>query len=358
MNRAVLRGFVAKKIAGEWIFYLSFSAFIVTSALLHRIPTYTQTDFEVIFILLVFFVIIKGLQESGMIEFITVKLDRNANTGFKFIALTAFLSMFLTNDVALLTVVPLTLSLNVEDVEFLVIVETLTANAASTLTPFGNPQNLFIFHRYGVQLLDFFLTIVPFTVVAMFLISIFVFAKREALKTEEVAKKEEKIVVGRESYVYLVFFLLFVMAILRFAPIFIGVVVLLYALIFDRVALRVDYYLLGTFFLFFGFTDNLSKIITVSFESSTNVFLTSSIFSQFMSNVPTTLLMESFTNDWKALLWGVSVGGFGTLFASLASLISYRLCAQYSRGKYLLRFHIYSFAVFATGAVLYFLIYR
>jgi len=122
-------------------------------------------------------------------------------------------------------------------------------------------------------------------------------------------------------------------------------------------ALFIDYFLLATFLAFFGFTDNLMHILSFNLQNSTQVFLYSALASQVISNVPSALLFAEFTSDWRALLWGVSVGGYGTLISSLANLISYHLYKAYCNDSksYLLRFHFYNFLVFLMGILVYFI---
>ncbi len=346
----------AKRIAEEWIFYTSLFACVFTSALLRRIPKYTIDDAEVIFILFVFLVVVKGLQESGLLSAIASGLEGKF-LNLKLIAITAILSAFLTNDVALLTIVPITLSMDVEEKECLIISETLTANAASSLTPFGNPQNILIFHHYRVQPVDFVMTILPFVIASMLFVILLSCVR--GVSNENSGRSEMEFTLNRKTILYVLFFLIFVLAVLRILPVFIGMLVIIYAILRDRKSLKIDYYLLGTFLFFFGFTDNLSTVLSFSLTQN-GVFLASAMLSQVMSNVPTALLMEGFVTDWRPLLWGVSVGGFGTLFASLANLISYRLYVQHhgQSSRFLLRFHLHSFVVFFLGIALYFLIFH
>jgi len=104
-----------------------------------------------------------------------------------------------------------------------------------------------------------------------------------------------------------------------------GVAVIIFALIFDRKVLRIDYALLLSFFFFFGIADNLKLILASELSHSGHIFLFSALASQVMSNVPATLLFAKFTSNWQALLWGVNAGGFGSLFGSLANLIAYKI---------------------------------
>jgi len=149
--------------------------------------------------------------------------------------------------------------------------------------------------------------------------------------------------------------LLVVVRILPFAAV---VPPILYALIFDRKALGVDYPLLATFLFFFGFADNIKALVSPMIEHSGHVFLFSALTSQAMSNVPATLLFGKFTADWKALLWGVNVGGFGSLFGSLANLIAYRVYVSRDGAtdtkSFTAKFLLAGYAAFSLSVAIYF----
>ncbi len=344
---------LSKKIAGEWLLIFSLAGVVFTSVYLRRFPVYDETDFKVVYILLVFLVIIKGLEQSHFLHNMAAKFEQGKWLSQKLIILTAILSMFVTNDVALLTVVPLTLALDIDKKALLVILETLTANAASALTPFGNPQNIFIYFHYHLHPVVFVKTIAPFCLVSLafiFLVS-FIKANLTVLNSRHSGETLNWL-----AYCYLVFFVCFILAVLKIIPLAVGGVVLIFALIFDQKSLRIDWFLLATFVAFFGFTDNLEKILPISINNSIEAFLYSALGSQIISNVPGALFFADFTTNWKALLWGVSVGGFGTLVGSLASLISYRLyrAKENNTGYFLLLFHLYSFLAFGLGIITYF----
>jgi len=346
---------MVKKVAGEWLLVLSAMGLAVTSLYLKRFPTYTPNDFKVIYTLFVFLIILNGLERSGFLSCVASRFKRGRHLPQKLILLTALLSVFVTNDVALLTVVPFTLTLNVDGTEMLVILETLTANGVSALTPFGNPQNIFIYYYYHLHPWEFVRTIAPFTVASfIFVLSISYRRAKMAIAddSDEVVRCDNK-----KTCVYLISFPLFVLSILRLLPLEIGVFVIAYAILFDRRSLGIDYPLLATFLTFFGFTDNLMRIFKFSLENPVQVFLYSAVGSQIMSNVPSALFFADFTSNWKALLWGVSVGGFGNLIGSLASLISYRFYrAKFPNSRsFLIRFHLYGYLAFFLGCAMYFL---
>ncbi len=346
---------VARKAASEWLLILTIVGWGATSLYLQRFPHYSITDFKVVYTLFVFLVIIKGLESSGALQGVAVYLDGGKYLAPKLVAVTAFLSMFVTNDVALLTMVPITLALDMD--ARTVILETLVANGASALTPFGNPQNIFIYYHYHLHPLMFIRAIAPLAIVSFSLVLLASFGGGGGEHASSLGEKPPPLQSGRALF-YLASFLLFIVAVLRLLPLYVGVVPLFYALSLDRASLRVDYALLAVFLGFFGFTDNLMHILHFKLVSPTQVFMYSSIGSQIMSNVPGALLFADFTSNWHALLWGVNVGGFGNLLGSLASLISYRLYKGHThrQGPFLVEFHLWGYSAFFAGWGLYFCI--
>ncbi len=346
-----------RKLVEEWLLLCIGIALIVSSLYLGRIPSYSEDDFKVIYILFIFLVIVRGLEESGFLNQMIGIFKRFGNAGPSLVISTAILSIFVTNDIALLVIVPMTLSMNLKDRGFIVIMETLAANGASAISPFGNPQNILIYFRYRVGLDDFTIAILPFVLVSMVFVMLLTFLRVKHKGPGDIEKRERFVLTGTSSF-YLFSFVIFVFSILRILPLWLGAIPLFYAVVLDRNSLKIDYLLLATFFVFFGLTDNISNMIGPNISSSSDVFLYSALTSQLMSNVPSTLLLADFTANWKALLWGVSVGGFGSIMGSMASLISYRFYkTKFGKSlKFLIRFHIYSYAAFFLGIVLFYVI--
>ena len=342
-----------ERMAGEWLLVASLIGMGVTSLWRRHFPAYSVTDFHVVYILFVFLVIIKGLEESHLLERIALRVQAGRRVWINLVLLTAVLSMFVTNDVALLTVVPLTLALEMKRKGTLIILETLSANAASALTPFGNPQNIFIFYHYKVPPAAFVRAIIPFCLVSLASILLMTLWKREKV---QVSEARPMVVVERGGGFYGLFFFLFILAVLKLIPLWTGGLALLYALLFDRRSLRIDWLLLLTFLAFFGFTDNLVHLLRFNLSTPLRTFLYAAWGSQVISNVPSALFFADFTPHWRALLWGVSVGGFGNLIGSLASLIAYRLYkAKVAETRiFLLRFHLYGYGAFLLGMLTFF----
>lgn len=265
-------------------------------------------------------------------------------------------SMLIANDMALLTFLPLGyLVLSSTDkkkyMAFTFIMQNIAANLGGMLTPFGNPQNLYLYTRFTIPTGEFIATMAPpfFISVALITLCCLCFVKKENLEIEE-----EKIVlpVGK-TIVYSLLFILSIVIVFRVLPFWIGLIVIPAFLLFmDRKALKnVDYCLLLTFVCFFIFAGNMARIPAVKnlLEGfmQKNALLVSALSCQAISNVPTAILLSQFTNDYHALLLGVNIGGVGTLISSLASLITFREYTRRDRGgakKYILLFSAFNFA--------------
>ncbi|HEC80861.1 MAG TPA: hypothetical protein ENI42_00330, partial [Thermoplasmatales archaeon] len=229
MRNRLVGGF-ARKVVEEWFLSLTGVGLIVTSVVLWRLPEYSFDDLKIIYILFVFLVIVKGLERSGFLEHMALKFEKGKFLVLKLVLLTGILSAFVTNDVALLTVVPFTLLLCTKNLVFIIILETLTANAVSALTPFGNPQNIFIYWHYHLTLLEFTRVILPFTIILFFFIVLF------SLRTKNSHQKNSRVSVkpDKKTYSYLLFFSVFVLALFRILPLEVGVIPVVYVVVFDR----------------------------------------------------------------------------------------------------------------------------
>ena len=265
-------------------------------------------------------------------------------------------SMLIANDMALLTFLPLgtyvmTTTGKGKYMAFTFIMQNIAANLGGMLTPFGNPQNLYLYTKFQIPALEFMgIMVWPFLLaVALITLCCLIFVKPEpfALKSEKIS-----LPIGR-SIIYLLLFLLSVAIVFRGIPYWIGLLVIPTTLLFiDRKALKmVDYPLLFTFVFFFIFSGNMARIDAVrslfSFLLEKNTLLVSVLSCQFISNVPSAILLSQFTANYKHLLLGVNIGGVGTLISSLASLITFREYSKQNKGKtgyYILLFSAFNFA--------------
>ncbi len=339
----------------EWLLLAAATGFVLTSGWLKQLPSYSTQEYEVLFILFSLFVVVKGLERSGLITRLSRSIEKGKAVSLKLVVATLLLSMLITNDAALIVLVPLTLMLNVKHKDILVILEALAANTGSALTPFGNPQNLFIYWYYNLTAGEFISTIAPFTIafsVLLILSSLFIKTKR----LSETAHATEKI--DRSAWIYGISLLLVLLVVLRVLPVYTVVIVFVYVLIFDRKSLKVDYSLLLSFFFFFGVAENLKTLLGTQFEHPGHIFLFSVASSQVMSNVPAALLFAKLTVQWKALLWGTNVGGFGSLIGSFANLIAYKLYINHNKTNnvvsFTTKFLVLGYLAFFIGIGLYY----
>jgi len=341
----------------EWLLFASAAGFVLTSIYTGHIPVYSAQEMQVLFILFGLFITVKGLEYSGLLLKITQSLEKGRLVPFKLVLATFFLSMLVTNDVALMVIVPLTLALNANRRDILVILEALAANAGSALMPFGNPQNFFLYWFYHLSPSQFIESMAPFsfTFLGILILWSLVMKIRCDMQHQTVTKGIEK-----SFYIYGVLLAIILLIILRVLPVSAGFLVLLYVFLFDRKCLRIDYTLLLSFFFFFGLAGNLRVLLASGINHSEHVFLFSALASQVMSNVPAALLFAKFTTHWNALLWGTNAGGFGSLFGSIANLIAYKLYITHATTKntalFTAKFLAIGYGAFFSAISLYFYI--
>ncbi len=266
-------------------------------------------------------------------------------------------SMLIANDMALLTFLPLgffVLSSTGKQkyMAFTFIMQNIAANLGGMLTPFGNPQNLYLYTKFNIPNGEFMSIMAPPFVVSIVLITIccIVFVKSEPL---EVKGEKVKLPMGKTA-LYLALFVLSIAIVFRTIPYYIGVVVITTVLLFvDKSALKkVDYPLLLTFVFFFIFAGNMARIDAVqnvfSYFLEKDTMLFSAASCQVISNVPSAILLSQFTGNYADLLVGVNIGGAGTLIASLASLITYREYTKHNPNGtlgYIKKFTAFNFGI-------------
>ena len=264
-------------------------------------------------------------------------------------------SMLIANDMALITFLPLgyfVLSSTGKEkyMAFTFIMQNIAANLGGMLTPFGNPQNLYLYSFFEIPTLEFMgIMLAPFVFsIAIITICCLVFVKSEPL---EITGEDVKLPKVR-TIIYLLLFTLSILIVFRSIPYFIGLIIIPLVILFmdRRALLKVDYPLLLTFVFFFIFAGNMARIDAVrdffSFLLEKNTLIFSTLSCQVISNVPSAILLSQFTNNYKELLLGVNIGGVGTLISSLASLITLREFVSHSpKGtkKYILLFSAFNF---------------
>lgn len=252
-------------------------------------------------------------------------------------------SMFVTNDVSLIIFVPLTLILfraGSKEKYILPVLtfENIAAIRGSLLMPFGSPQNLFLFTQSGIPAADFILMMLPLWIGSIFLLLLFIlFLYRKNLH-EQIEFDSSKVDLQADKsrakyrFMYIALFVLVIITIItrtKFWP-YVTLAVALTLLVFDRKILRqTDYVLLLTFFCFFVFSSSICKNPAVSKFLSASVsgheYIWSILLSQVISNVPASIVLWPFTQNLRALLYGLDSAGLCSIIGSLASVINLRL---------------------------------
>ena len=294
-----------------------------------------------------------------------VALFKNTRASILALVYITFLgSMLIANDMALLTFLPLGYFVlsstgKTKYMAFTFIMQNIAANLGGMLTPFGNPQNLYLYTKFNIPTGEFVATMLPPFLISVTLITLscLFFVKKEPLEIES-----KKITLPKwRTVIYALLFTLSIVIVFRIIPFVVGLIVIPVALFFmDRKALKdVDYCLLFTFVAFFIFAGNMSRIAFIQdlFEGLLNksTLLVSICSCQVISNVPSAILLSQFTGNYTELLLGVNIGGVGTLISSLASLITFREYSKHNPDKvkrYILQFSAFNFAFLflLTGA--------
>ncbi len=279
--------------------------------------------------------VVAGLKNTNVFELISKKLIGLFHTRraviYALVFGTFFFDMIVANDMSLITFLPLTYIVlhstnNDKYLAITFILQTIAANMGGMITPYGNPQNLYLYSYYNIPTLEFLsVLLVQSIAVATLLVLAGLLIKNEKL----VLKNKDAIVIDQKRLiVYAFLFVMVILSIFRVIPHLITLaVVTLAVLISDRKRFRdIDYALLATFCVFFIFSGNIARISVIqSFIEgivSKNTLIAGIVSCQFISNVPTAIFLSKFTTEWKDLLVSVNIGSLGIIISSLASLIT------------------------------------
>lgn len=320
-------------------------------------------DWDVLMLLFSLMAVVAGLKRCGVMDRISGALIRRAGSartlGLALSLACFFSAMLVTNDVALITFVPLTTALMASSPHALILtvtVETIAANLGSMATPIGNPQNLYLYAHYNMPMGAFLRAVGPLTLVSLGLVALScLLIGRETVTP--VQSEEQKTLSSKALWLHGAQFAVCLMSVLDVLPKWLSfAAVLVSMLLYDRSLLKeVDYALLATFVCFFVFVGNLGRIEAVSALLEKVVagreMEVGILASQVISNVPAALMLSGFTENAAALMRGVDLGGLGTLVASLASLISFKLYMKApgaKAGKYLGVFTLMNVAFLAV----------
>ena len=343
-----------------------FAVFVLLSAIApEQIAHYPQrVDWPTIAALAGLLLLTMGLEESGFLQHaafhVITRMHTERHLALLLVGASALLATVLTNDIALFIVVPLTLGLHgmaALPTARLVIFEALAVNAGSVLTPMGNPQNLFLWHRSGLAFHEFVAAMLPLALILCGLLLVFTalaFRARRIDTHEDVAPPTLARGMLATS---LVLYPVFLVLVDRHQPWWaLGIVVAIYLACFREVVKRVDWALLIVFVLMFIDLRTLAQfgwaqelVARIGLAQPERLYVSAVAVSQFISNVPGAILLAEHSADWRTIAWGVNVGGFGLLIGSLANLIALRLLGE-RRAWFV--FHAYSLPFLAVSAAL------
>lgn len=309
--------------------------------------------------------VVNALKQRYFFEWLSGKIvtafGNMRRVTFALVFVTYFGSMVMANDMALVTFLPLGYYVlssckKNEHTAFIFIMQNIAANLGGMLTPFGNPQNLYLYSYYSIQAGEFFaIMALPFGVAFVLIAGTCFVVKPEPVKLE--TPPAQAPVLWR-MIVYFVLFALSVMIVFRVFDWYIGLIAVTVSLLIlePRAFLHVDYALLLTFCAFFVFSGNMARIPEVrAFLSAligASALLVGTASCQVISNVPSAVLLSRFTNDYRNLLVAVNIGGLGTPIASLASLITLGEFRRRMPGKTLRYLALFSLINFSFLAVL------
>lgn len=365
---------------------------------------FSYIDWHTIVLLFCLMTVVTGLRFLGVIrimgEWVVSHMRSQAMIAGALIELTFFCSMFITNDVALITFVPFALVImhkaNMDDCMVIVVVlMTIAANLGSMLLPMGNPQNLYLFQASGFDVFEFVALMAPYTATVAVVLGVmiaFLFRKRSKgsaavqNRTKQLTADSQDVspdqdnhehhhllrdIITRRSLpvrklfcavVYAVLFVACLCAVADLVNVYlVGAVILVVVLLIDRkILVHVDYGLLLTFIALFIFVGNMGRIPlfheVISQLIGAAPVIASVALSQIISNVPAALLLSGFTDQWYALIIGTNIGGLGTLIASMASIISFKLITTAGFAKksdYIRTFTLYNVVFLVLLLVLY-----
>ena len=284
----------------------------------------------------------RALELSGYLTLwgrrLLVHLRGERRLAMGLVIFSGLLSAVITNDVALFIVVPLTLSLAsmaALPIARFIVFEAMAVNAGSSLSPIGNPQNLYLWQRSGIGFGDFLWTMLPLGVGLMLLLLMLIplaFPKasiRLKAPSTEATKRQQK-----PLWAALIGYPLFLVAVDTgwTMPAMVGVFLAM-LLVARRAVFSIDWLLLVVFILMFINLSMVGELSVVQQAIGTmrqwpgGDISVGVLLSQVISNVPATLLLAE-ESEWQPLAWGVSVGGFGLVIGSMANLIALRLARQ------------------------------
>lgn len=356
---------IQHEVTNHALFSISLIAAAVTS--FFNIPQWGYIDVKVLVCLFELMLVVKALEEYGLLGHIAVRIvncckdERRLTAALCVIAF--LLSMFTTNDVAVLTIVPILIAISRTcgfSVALPCILTTIAANLGSSTTPIGNPQNLYIFSFYKMNPASFFRESVPLCLASLLLVmvsTLFIHPKKIQAGLSSVPVTEK-----RRGAAFLLLSVPVIAGVIGLIPYTLTLLlVILATFILNRSLLRkLDYRLLLTFLFLFVAVGNISHIpvlkeqIAALGTTPLKTYMSALVLSQIISNVPSTIMLAPFTVYTRALFYGVNIGGLGTPVASLASIIAFSLFYQafpHKKLQFAYTFLLYNFILLMVLSV-------
>ena len=332
-------------------------------------------DMDTLFLLFGLMAAMAGFKALGLFQSLGGALLSKVRTSrgveLSLVLLCFFSSMFITNDVALITFVPLGIvTLKMAKLDEMIVpvaaLQTVAANLGSMVTPMGNPQNIYLYLKSGMTAAEFIKLTSPYALLALVMLwACCMTGKKHTIQFGQGVDSSGKLNLKLGFWVYSAIFALCLCALGKLIPSSIAAAAAAVAVfaVDKDVLKKVDYGLLLTFVGFFIFVGNMGRLPAFSHVLASvlegNEMAVTAGASQVISNVPAVLLLTGFTNNWESLIIGSNLGGLGTLIASMANLISYKwVCkeAAHFRHAYVRLFTVLSLMFLALECMLYFCI--
>ena len=332
-------------------------------------------DFNTLIILFCLMGVVEGFKELGYIDAISHRLVLTANN-LRALMITAVfatyvMSMIVTNDVGLIIMVPFSIqvlkSINRSDKLIkLVVLETMAANLGGMATPIGNPHNLYTYEFYGMNQKDFMLTLLPFVIVSIAILIVIIMLDKNGTDSVDIKVSDKKtweftrttmivLTIG-----YMILFVLCLGVVLDLIPSYVPFVIeIIFILVSNKQVIKnINYGLLIKFVILFIIVGNLARIPWISNNLGEvvegNEFFLGIGLSQFLSNLPVAIMLSKFSTNGYEVMMGANIGGFGTIIASMASVISlefYRKSGKANLKKYFIEFTKYGLIVLVAMIV-------
>lgn len=321
--------------------------------------------FQTLAILFSLMITVAGFNELGFIDAISDaivnKLKSRKSLILFLVLITSATAMLMTNDVALVVIVPFTIMLFHKSgmnsaLVFTIVLETIAANLGGMITPIGNPHNVYMYQKCNMELSVFFKAILPYSIVAILMLVLLILIKPQEKgsinyeKTQTLRKIKYK---KLKTIMYPILFLLGILSVLKVVNIYIAFLIIVTCCVAlnYRLLLDVNYSLLLKFIILFVVIGNIASIPWIKDTLNTvvegNEFYLGIGLSQLISNLPATLVLADFTKNGTELMVATDIGCLGTLIASMASLISFDYYTKTTgavKKKYILTFTFYNIA--------------